>query len=673
QAGVDAINAGMTLPAVSLTATDSSTPALTATDSDTPTYTAQNDAPSGTDKTVTINEDTAYVLKQSDFGFSDIDGNTFMSVIVNLPSSGKLYFDGIALSSSATISVMDIDAGKLVYLPDLDASGAPYGSFSFQVKDNGGTANGGIDTDQTANSITFNVTPIADPISNPSDVSVVVGSPTEKDTINLTSLNGVSSLNFANGVTLTSGSGDPFTYSTGSTLGIKSANGDNRIEGGESIILSSVNGIQYVAIGLKNSSDDTVKFTGQLEVAGLGFSGTLSGTLTSTLSTTISSANADFKLVLTFTDGTSTVIINDIVIPGTGSANWSIAYDAGTKIIASATLISLVNGNIFNQGGNASANMTFSISSDMSSFAIAQGAGTENIYNQNNNGFQIEYLETSVSQNGVSYSYPIDVYALVKDTVGSPETITALKLSDIPSGSQMSVLVDGTYVEVVATNGVFDLSPYTNLLTSSTAVSGTDKIYLTTSLALPDGFVPTMTIQTTDNGSTSLTILGGTTDSTLIGGDGNDYISGGAGRDTLDGGAGNDTLVMDAADVLIDGGTGTDTLILTAGTDINFANLGDIIKNIEIIDLGAGTEAGGNHSLTNLSLQDVIDMTDSNNNLIILGDAGDTVDFLNSNGWVKGTSSTEIVNGSFHTLDHYTNTIDPTVLVKVETLIQDTI
>jgi hypothetical protein len=66
-------------------------------------------------------------------------------------------------------------------------------------------------------------------------------------------------------------------------------------------------------------------------------------------------------------------------------------------------------------------------------------------------------------------------------------------------------------------------------------------------------------------------------------------------------------------------------------------------------------------------------MTDSNNNLIILGDAGDTVDFLNSNGWVKGTSSTEIVNGSFHTLDHYTNTIDPTVLVKVETLIQDTI
>ncbi|MFS1477876.1 hypothetical protein BCU45_025690 [Vibrio lentus] len=43
QAGVDAVNAGETLPTVTLTATDSDN--ATAVDSDTPTYNAQNDGP----------------------------------------------------------------------------------------------------------------------------------------------------------------------------------------------------------------------------------------------------------------------------------------------------------------------------------------------------------------------------------------------------------------------------------------------------------------------------------------------------------------------------------------------------------------------------------------------------------------------------------------------------
>ena len=62
QAGVNAINAGTTLPPVSLTATDSGTPALTATDSDTPTYTAQNDGPTIDVTAVdTFNENDAQV------------------------------------------------------------------------------------------------------------------------------------------------------------------------------------------------------------------------------------------------------------------------------------------------------------------------------------------------------------------------------------------------------------------------------------------------------------------------------------------------------------------------------------------------------------------------------------------------------------------------------------
>src|SRR5439155_25782803 len=41
--------------------------------------------------------------------------------------------------------------------------GSPYSSFLFQVQDDGGTFNGGIDLDPTPNTMTFNVTPVNDP------------------------------------------------------------------------------------------------------------------------------------------------------------------------------------------------------------------------------------------------------------------------------------------------------------------------------------------------------------------------------------------------------------------------------------------------------------------------------------------------------------------------------
>ena len=46
--------------------------------------------------------------------------------------------------------------------PPLNGNGAALGSFTFQVVDNGGTANSGQDTDQTPNTITFNVTSVND-------------------------------------------------------------------------------------------------------------------------------------------------------------------------------------------------------------------------------------------------------------------------------------------------------------------------------------------------------------------------------------------------------------------------------------------------------------------------------------------------------------------------------
>jgi hypothetical protein len=190
------------------------------------------------------------------------------------------------------------------------------------------------------------------------------------------------------------------------------------------------------------------------------------------------------------------------------------------------------------------------------------------------------------------------------------------------------------------------------------------------------------------NGGTSNDLLQGEAgNDTLNGGDGNDILIGGAGRDVLNGGAGNDTLVSDistsgsgtfwnpfvvngdSALNAVNGGSGTDTLILLEGSNINFNALDTsnmVINDIEIIDL----RHGGNHSLTNITIQDVLDMTDSNKTLTIRGDSGDSVDFLDTTGATWSKTAGTGVNAGF---DLYTNSKDNSVLVKVETVINDTI
>ncbi|MBF0637663.1 VWA domain-containing protein, partial [Prosthecochloris sp. N3] len=146
------------------------------------------------------------------------------------------------------------------------------------------------------------------------------------------------------------------------------------------------------------------------------------------------------------------------------------------------------------------------------------------------------------------------------------------------------------------------------------------------------------------------------------GGDGDDLLDGGNGPDIVLGGQGADTLVFDASDTVIDGGNGDgdDTLILDSGDDIDFASLSnDVVVNIEIIDL---TE-NGNHDISNLSAQDVLDITDGNNELYILGDGSDSV---SGNGWNS--------SGSGSGYDVYTAVVaTETVTLYVQDSINDTI
>ncbi len=130
-----------------------------------------NEAPDGTDKTVATNEDTTYTFTTADFGFTDPNdspANNLLAVtITTLPGAGSLTLSGVAVTAGQSISAANITAGNLRFTPAANANGAGYASFTFQVQDNGGTANGGVDLDSTPNTITINVTAVNDaPVAN---------------------------------------------------------------------------------------------------------------------------------------------------------------------------------------------------------------------------------------------------------------------------------------------------------------------------------------------------------------------------------------------------------------------------------------------------------------------------------------------------------------------------
>src|SRR5205085_124450 len=80
--------------------------------------------------------------------------------ITTIPGAGSLTLSGVAVTAGQTVSVANITGGNLKFAPAANANGAAYASFTFQVQDDGGTANGGVDLDQSPNTLTINVTSV---------------------------------------------------------------------------------------------------------------------------------------------------------------------------------------------------------------------------------------------------------------------------------------------------------------------------------------------------------------------------------------------------------------------------------------------------------------------------------------------------------------------------------
>ena len=127
--------------------------------------TAVNDAPTGTNATITVQEDGTKTFAASDFGFADTNDNPAANalsavIITALPASGTLKLGTSPVTANQSIAVASL--GNLVYAPAANANGSNYATISFKVQDNGGTLNNGVDTSVTANTLTINVTAVND-------------------------------------------------------------------------------------------------------------------------------------------------------------------------------------------------------------------------------------------------------------------------------------------------------------------------------------------------------------------------------------------------------------------------------------------------------------------------------------------------------------------------------
>ncbi len=143
-----------------------------------------NDAPGGTDKLgIPVAQHSLYTFSAADFALTDPEdaantsgANALLAVqITTLPNTGTLLLAGAPVATGQ--SVLAASIAQLTWTPAPGSVGNGVASFTFQVQDDGGTANGGIDLDASPNTISFNVSANLPPVAVNDSYSTVQDSP----------------------------------------------------------------------------------------------------------------------------------------------------------------------------------------------------------------------------------------------------------------------------------------------------------------------------------------------------------------------------------------------------------------------------------------------------------------------------------------------------------------
>ncbi|HEY6511973.1 MAG TPA: tandem-95 repeat protein [Burkholderiaceae bacterium] len=629
---------------------------LTDSDSIGITVTGVNDAPSGADRTISLLEDSSYTFARADFGFSDAagEGNNFMSVTVNPTAAGTLTLNGVAITGATVVTVAQLDSGLLRFAPAANASGNGYTSLSFQVRDDGGTANGGVDTDATPNTITFNVSAV-----NDAPVNTVPGAQTtNEDTSRAITGLSISDVDAASGtmtVTLAVTNGT-LTVSGGSATIANSGTGTVTLTGTAAQINATLaSNVTYVPTANFSGAATLTMTTNDGGNTGTGGAltdvDTVSINVTAVADAPILVAPGSYGAWVAGTSGGATAT-------GTSQANLEAA--AG---LASGALdgFNPANGPGTNDPGNVDAqdggltNYHYSMSAGLTVAFAWTFTNAENVASEINNGFNDLLVLTITAPDGTKTSQLVTASEMLgaSNNGSGTFTFTAPTAGDydftwiVVNGGDSTKDSSAATVDVEFRNGstVFgtpiDLPMLVNLAdtdgSESLAVTisglaagasfstGTDlgsgtwsftKAQLSGLTLLPaDGYTGTMNLNVTatatesSNGSTASTtqtiaVTVSETGATLTGTQGGDALAGTGANDHIQGLVGNDTLTGNSGDDMIFGGAGNDTISGGNGNDYLDGGLGN-----DTLSGGDGTDVlvggRGNDALTGGAGNDV--------------------------------------------------------------------
>ncbi|PUE06853.1 hypothetical protein B9Z51_13055 [Limnohabitans sp. T6-5] len=396
-----------------------------------------NEAPSGTSSTIIVLEDGSKTFAASDFGFADTadapNANALSAVIITtLPTAGTLKLNGTAVTLGQSIAAASI--GNLVFAPAANASGAAYSSIGFKVQDNGGTANGGVDTSTTANTLTINVTAENDaPTGTSSTITVLEdGSKTFA----------ASDFGFVDASDTPSNALQAVIITTLPTAGTLKLNG-TAVTANQSIAVSDLGNLVYAPAANANGAGyTTIGFKVQ-DNGGTANGGADTSTVANTLTINVTPVNdaptGTSSTVTVFEDGSKTFAASDF-----GFADTSDTLANTLQAVIITTLPTA--GTLKLNGTDVTLNQSIAVS-DLGNLVYAPAA--------NANGNAYTTIGFKVQDNGGATNGGADTSAMANTL-----TINVTPVNDAPTGtsSTVTVLEDGSKTFAASDFGFMDAS-----------------------------------------------------------------------------------------------------------------------------------------------------------------------------------------------------------------------
>lgn len=518
-----------------------------------------NVAPTGANATLTGAEDTNLVFLTGNFGFSDTNLGDFMSAvrIDSLTGIGSLRLNGVAVTAGQTILVADITAGNFAFQPVANASGSPYTSFTFSVRDKAGLY------DAAPNTITINITSVNDAPVITSNGGGTTASINVNE--NTTAVTTVTATDVDPATTLTYsiiGGADAARFAINATTGVLTfvsaqnfeapvdVGANNTYEVQVRVSDGSLTDTQTITVTLVNVNEAPV-----ITSNGGGASASVTINENTTAVTTVTATDPDASTTLTysitggadaarFTINATTGILAFIAAPDyelPTDSNGDNIYDV-TVTVSDGTLTDAQNVTV------TVANLNDSDPGTTPGTAAPIVLGTPAQGTVDSGGDRDWYGVTLTA--GVKYV----VWARGTPTEGG--TMTDPRIHSIRNSAGTSV-----------NSGDDDSGVgYDSLLYYTPSTTGTYYIEMGAYGAAQTGTY-TLSINVGGNtytGTNAANTLTGSANSDYLDGlNGADTLNGGAGADILDGGAGNDILIGGAGADIILGGTGADTFRFT--------------------------------------------------------------------------------------------------------------